>query len=66
MISQALLAARGLSTPPPDTLDGACGKDPGIACRLAWDILHNRNAAELTKVYLAGPGPLPIVAGDPG
>jgi len=55
VISQALLAARGLSTPPPDTLDDACGKDPGIACRLVWDILHNRNAADLTKVYLAGP-----------
>jgi small conductance mechanosensitive channel len=55
VISQALLAARALSSAPSDTLDSACGKDPGIACRLAWDILHNRNAAELVKVWLAQP-----------
>ena len=55
VISQALLAARALSPGPSDTLDSACGKDPGIACRLAWDILHNRNAAELVKVWLAQP-----------
>ena len=56
MISQALLAARALSSASGDTLDSTCGgKDPGIACRLTWDILHNRNAAELVKVYLAGP-----------
>jgi small-conductance mechanosensitive channel len=55
VISQALLAARALSSASSDTLDSTCGKDPGIACRLTWDILHNRNAAELIKVYLAGP-----------
>ncbi len=55
MISQALLAARALSSAPSDTLDSACGKDPGIACRLAWDILHNRNAAGLVSVWLAQP-----------
>ena len=56
MISQALLAARALSSASSDTLDSTCGgKDPGIACRLTWDILHNRNAAELVKVWLAQP-----------
>ena len=58
MISQALLAARALSPAPSDTLDSVCadkGQQPGIACRLAWDILHNRTAAELVKVWLAQP-----------
>src|ERR1035438_7321605 len=37
------------------TLGSACGPDPGIACRLVWDLSQNWNAAELTRVYLAGP-----------
>jgi small-conductance mechanosensitive channel len=37
------------------TLNSVCGQDPGTACRLVWDVAHNRNAAELTRVYLAGP-----------
>jgi moderate conductance mechanosensitive channel len=56
--SQALLAARALSSASSDTLDSVCadkGQQPGIACRLAWDILHNRSAAELVKVWLAQP-----------
>ena len=58
MISQALLAARALSSASSDNLDSVCadkGQQPGIACRLTWDILHNRNAAELVKVWLAQP-----------
>ncbi len=55
MITQAVLAARALATASPDTLETTCGKDPGIACRLTWDLLHNRNAAELVKVWLAQP-----------
>ncbi len=55
VITQALLAVRALATASPDTLETTCGKDPGIACRVTWDILHDRNAAELVKVYLAGP-----------
>jgi small conductance mechanosensitive channel len=58
VISQALLAARVLATAPQDTLENACsdkGQPPGIACRLTWDILHNRNAAELVRVWLAQP-----------
>jgi len=39
----------------PDTLLAACGPDPGIACRLVWDLSHNVGAATLTTVYLAGP-----------
>jgi small conductance mechanosensitive channel len=37
------------------TLNSACGLDPGTACRLVWDVTHDGNAAELTRVYLAGP-----------
>jgi small-conductance mechanosensitive channel len=37
------------------TLTNSCGNDPGIACRLVWDLSHSSNAAELVKIYLAGP-----------
>jgi len=39
----------------PTTLTGSCGPDPGLACRLVWDVSHNGQAAELTKSFLAGP-----------
>jgi small-conductance mechanosensitive channel len=39
------------------TLAYACGTEspPGIACRFVWDISHSTTAAQLTKVYFAGP-----------
>jgi len=37
------------------TLTGSCGDNPGIACRLAWDVTHSTSAAQLVRVYLAGP-----------
>ncbi len=37
------------------TLTGSCGDNPGIACRLTWDLSHSTNAAQLVNVYLAGP-----------
>jgi small conductance mechanosensitive channel len=40
---------------PAPTLASACGRDPGIACRFVWDVSHDSGAADLTKVYLAGP-----------
>ncbi len=52
------LAAAGGSLaprPPAETLAAACGSNPGIACRFIWDISHSRKAADLTKVYFAGP-----------
>ena len=55
MISPALLPARALATASPDTLESACGKDPGVACRLTWDITHSQSAAELVRVWLAQP-----------
>jgi len=36
-------------------LNVACGPTPGIVCRLIWDISHSTKAAELTRVYFAGP-----------
>jgi small conductance mechanosensitive channel len=39
----------------PGTLTGNCGNSPGIACRLAWDLTHSTTAAQIVKVYLAGP-----------
>jgi small-conductance mechanosensitive channel len=39
----------------PGTLTGSCGDDPGIACRLAWDLTHSTYAAQVVRVYLAGP-----------
>jgi small-conductance mechanosensitive channel len=39
----------------PKTLTGNCGPDPGVACRLVWDVSHNGQAAELTNSFLAGP-----------
>jgi hypothetical protein len=39
----------------PATLIGACGGDPGITCRLVWDLSHDVRAAQLTKIYLSGP-----------
>lgn len=58
MISHALLAAHLPVAPPPDPLNSACGPNPGIACRLAWDITHSRTAAQLAKVWLARPATL--------
>jgi small-conductance mechanosensitive channel len=40
------------------TLSAACGRNPGIACRLTWDLTHSLKAADLTSVFLAGPAQL--------
>ncbi len=37
------------------SLTGSCGDNPGIACRLTWDLTHSANAAQVVRVYLAGP-----------
>ncbi len=37
------------------TLTSSCGRDPGIACRLTWDITHSAGATAAINVYLAGP-----------
>jgi small-conductance mechanosensitive channel len=55
--SAVLYAARAAVPvyPPKATLATACGTYPGIACRFAWDVTHSTRAAELTKVFFAGP-----------
>jgi moderate conductance mechanosensitive channel len=37
------------------TLVSSCSPDPGIACRLAWDLTHSAGASQTVQVYLAGP-----------
>jgi small conductance mechanosensitive channel len=39
----------------PATLLGSCGDNPGLACRLVWDVSHDGRAATLTSEFLAGP-----------
>ena len=54
MMAHALAAE--LASRTPDMLTVACkSEDPGIACRLVWDISHSAYAAQVTRVYLAGP-----------
>jgi small conductance mechanosensitive channel len=58
----ALVLARAAAATNPDldSLEKACGTDPGIACRLVWNISHNSQAAGLTDVFFAGPAKLAI------
>jgi small-conductance mechanosensitive channel len=39
----------------PDTLVGSCKSNPGVSCRLVWDVTHNSTAAALTSEFLNGP-----------
>jgi small-conductance mechanosensitive channel len=39
----------------PDTLTGSCGSNPGIACRLVWNVTHDGRLAQMTNDYLAAP-----------
>ena len=39
----------------PTTLTGSCGPNPGVACRLVWDVTHNGQWAAVTNNFLAGP-----------
>ncbi len=57
MYPQILVAGLGAPASPSsgDSLDAACKPNPGIACRLVWDLTHSGKAADLTKVFFAGP-----------
>lgn len=56
VLHAALTPPGGLTArPASNTLTGACEPDPGIACRFVWDVSHSTYAADLTKVYFAGP-----------
>ena len=50
------------AAPATETLYTACGRtqNPGIACRMVWDVTHSTKAANLTMVYFAGPAQLVI------
>ncbi|HXL93030.1 MAG TPA: mechanosensitive ion channel family protein [Streptosporangiaceae bacterium] len=37
------------------TLVSSCSPNPGIACRLAWDLTHSAGASQTVQVYVAGP-----------
>jgi small conductance mechanosensitive channel len=54
LLGHVLLATFGADHAP-NTLTGTCGTDPGIACRLIWDLSHNVQAAQVTESYLSGP-----------
>jgi small-conductance mechanosensitive channel len=47
-----------------DPFTAACGtSNPGIACRVVWDLTHSTKAANLTMVYFDGPIHLVIRVG---
>lgn len=54
MLGHVPLAIIG-ATPTPPTLTSTCGTDPGLACRLVWDLSHSIQAAQVTDNYLSGP-----------
>src|SRR5580704_12299801 len=62
--AQVLVAGAAIKAAPPttDTLFTACGRtqNPGIACRMVWDVTHSTKAADLTMVYFAGPAQLVV------
>jgi moderate conductance mechanosensitive channel len=55
LVPVASLAPRHAPVPEPGTLAFNCGTNPGIACRLVWDLSHSSTAAQVVQVYLAGP-----------
>jgi hypothetical protein len=54
LVRHVYLALAGASHAPP-TLTGVCGGNPGISCRLVWDLSHSVRAAQITESFLAGP-----------
>jgi moderate conductance mechanosensitive channel len=65
VLSQLVAAGPGKPVSPSgnDALVSVCGKDPGIACRVVWDVTHSVRAADLTQVFFAGPAQLVIRIG---
>ena len=54
MLSLVQVAVLG-AAPAPTTLAGSCGDNPGLACRLVWDLSHDGRAAQVTSQFVAGP-----------
>lgn len=54
MLSLVQVAVLGADQAP-TTLAGSCGDNPGLACRLVWDLSHDGRAAQVTSQFVAGP-----------
>jgi moderate conductance mechanosensitive channel len=54
VLSDAQVAVLGADQAP-TTLAGSCGDNPGLACRLVWDLSHDGRAAQVTSQFVAGP-----------
>jgi small-conductance mechanosensitive channel len=54
LVRDVQLAALAADHVPP-TLTTVCGREPGISCRLVWDLSHNVRAAGVTESFLSGP-----------
>ena len=54
MLSHVQVAVLGADQAP-TTLAGSCGDNPGLACRLVWDLSHDGRAAQVTGQFVAGP-----------
>ena len=54
MLSLVQVAVLGADQAP-TTLAGSCGDNPGLACRLVWDLSHDGRAAQVTGQFVAGP-----------
>jgi small-conductance mechanosensitive channel len=54
LVRHVYLALAGADHAPP-SLTGVCGNEPGISCRLVWDLSHSVRAAQVTESFLAGP-----------
>jgi moderate conductance mechanosensitive channel len=54
-VVHAVSAPLAAPAPVSGTLTGSCGDNPGIACRLVWDLSHSTSAAQVFQVYLSGP-----------
>ena len=64
MNPEMLAAVLGHPVSSGDPFTRACGtSNPGIACRLVWDLTHDTKAANLTTVYFDGPIHLVIRVG---
>lgn len=61
-VDSLALAPGGPPSPPVPVFGGslatACGPNPGIACRLAWDTTHSERFADVVRVFFAGPAHL--------
>jgi moderate conductance mechanosensitive channel len=44
-----------IASSPTGSLEHACGREPGVACQLIWDISHDDHLARVTRTFFAGP-----------